>query len=104
MKFLVLPLALVLLTGCGTVRDTLGPIIETREVKVAVPVKCDVKVDMSVQQYADAPSAVLAAPNVFERGRLVLKANKQREARLAAVEPALRLCMGLPPLVEGAPQ
>lgn len=94
MKKLII-LAALALGACGG-RVTMPPpepIIRTVEVKVPVAVPCKALADMGDETaYPDAPAALQAAANIFDRVSLLLQGRVLRDARLAEYQAAKRSC------------
>jgi hypothetical protein len=82
-------LALTLLAACAT--RPAEPILKTVEVKVPVPVTCP---DRRAPQpaYPDTAEALAAAPDLFERVKLLLAGRGLREERLKEDEGQVRAC------------
>ncbi len=95
MKKLLCLLALALLAACAhTPRPAPEPVIVTKEVKVPVAVplpKCSATLPAE-PVYADTPEALNAAPNIFERVKLLLAGRLQRIQRELELEAALGTC------------
>lgn len=82
------PFALAaLLTACSTTPE---PKIEVREVKVAVPVKCDPQPRPQKPTLPDHTTA----PDIFEGVKLLLVRDKLHTAYEGELEAALSGCMG----------
>lgn len=83
-------LILLVLGGCAAAQPE--PIIRTVEVRVPVPVACVVDVPEPV--YSDSREALRAAPNVFERVKLLLAGREERAAHDETERAARRACGG----------
>ncbi|CAN5127916.1 hypothetical protein BH10PSE4_BH10PSE4_04950 [soil metagenome] len=88
-----------LLAGCSaTSRE---PPIKIQIVKVPVPVAC--APDLGPEpSYPDTPEALQAAPNIFERVKLLLAGRIERQQRLAVLGAALKACASLGRMPEPA--
>jgi hypothetical protein len=108
MKRLIVTLgALVLwpLLTAGSCATTGGaePRIEIREVRVPVPVPC-LKADPGpLPAYPDTTEALAAAPDVFERFKLIWAARALRIPDQQADRAQLRACAGMLAPAEGPP-
>jgi hypothetical protein len=79
------------LAGCAHDPTTLEPVVKTETVKVPVPVHC--KPDIGPEPvYPDTPEALKAAPNLYERVKLLLAGRVQRTQRLIELRAALTAC------------
>lgn len=91
-------LALILaLAGCATGgQPRPEPIIQTVEVRVPVDDPACAREAVArlgeAPAYPDTPEALAAAPNLFERIKLLLAARELRGAREAALTDALAAC------------
>lgn len=84
-------LAALALAGCGTTKPP-EPIIRTVEVRVPVPVPC--VIDVLEPVYSDTPEALRAAPDIFERVKLLM-AGRMERAEFDNIERAARqACSG----------
>lgn len=94
-RLMILTLALA---ACSTTPDRPEPIIRT--VEVQVPVDDPACVRQALEElgpppvYPDTPAALVTAPNIYERTRLLLAGRELRMAREAALANALRACSG----------
>lgn len=87
--------ALILIfTGCGQAARP-EPELQIVEVKVPVPAPCDPKVGPD-PAYVDADQALRAAPDLFERVKLLLAGRLQRIAREGELKAGLGVCAGAP--------
>jgi hypothetical protein len=77
----------------GAARPEPEPRIVTVEVPVPVPVKCTPDVGPD-PVYPDTDEAIAAAPNLFERVKLVVAGRLMRIARERELSAALRECRG----------
>lgn len=96
MKHLTLLLA-VALAGCSTTRvERPEPIIKTVEVRVPVDDPACVREAKAklgpAPAYPDTDAALKAAPNLYERVKLVMAGRELRRAREAALAAALEGC------------
>jgi hypothetical protein len=84
------------LAACGHT-PRLEPVIDTVEVQIPIPVPCvsDATPDRPAG-YADTDAALLAAPDMAARYRLLIAGRDQRDARLAEIEPVVEGCRGPP--------
>lgn len=84
----ILPLALFLF-GCGT------PQVQyvTKEVKVAVPVYCNPDIGPT-PNYPDTAEAILGAPDIEARAKLVMAGRTLRKQRESDLNAALTACKG----------
>lgn len=89
-RLAILAAALVL-TGCATTAPE--PRIETRIVEVPVAVSCRVEIGPD-PVYPDSDEALRAAPNTFERVKLLVAGRLLRIAREAELKAALKACTG----------
>jgi len=88
----ILPLAaLFALAACATTPPT--PQIVTKTVQVAVPIACKPDVGPA-PVYPDTDAALKAAPDVFQRVRLLVAGRLERIAREAQLSAALGACEG----------
>jgi hypothetical protein len=79
---------ILFLTACATAGE---PKIVTREVKVPVAVKCSADPGPA-PPYVDTAEALKAAPDLFERVKLLLAGRLQRMAREAELVAANAGC------------
>lgn len=79
----------VSLTACAT--DNPPPPVQTVTVKVPVPVPCDPHLSPS-PVYADSDAAIRAAPDLFERVKLLVAGRLQRIARERELQAAVEGC------------
>lgn len=86
--------ALLLLTSCSSVpTPPPEPVVVTKEVKVAVPVPCAALEKIGAEpDYPDTDKALAAAPNLFERVKLLLQGRLMRVERLAQYNVAKVTC------------
>lgn len=85
-------LLVLLLAGCAAQAPP-EPIIITKEVKVAVPVQCSALESIGAEpDYPDTDQALAAAPNLFERVKLLLQGRIMRADRLAQYHVAKVTC------------
>ncbi len=82
---------LLALTACATVPPT--PQIVTKTVKVAVPVACKPALG-AAPAYPDVDAALKAAPDVYQRVKLLVAGRLERIAREAELNAALAACEG----------
>lgn len=69
------------------------PIIRTVEIKVPVPIPCPALEKLGAEPvYPDTDAALKAAPNLYERVKLLMAGRVLRIARGAAVGAALASC------------
>jgi len=88
----VLPcLGVLVLAACATTPPT--PRIVTKTVQVAVPVSCKPAI-APAPAYPDTDAALKAAPDVFQRVRLLVAGRLERIAREAELNAALDACAG----------
>lgn len=84
----------LLLAGCAHPIERPDPIIQVREVKVPVVQPCPALEALgAAPAYPDTDAALAAAPNLFERVKLLLAGRvlrAQREASVAATVAACR--------------
>ena len=83
--------ALLTLTACATTPPT--PQIVTKTVQVAVPVACRPAIG-AAPAYPDTDPALKAAPDVYQRVRLLVAGRLERVAREAELTAALSACEG----------
>lgn len=90
-------IAALALAGCA---HTPEPEIRTVEVKVPVDDPACAREAVArlgaASAYPDTPEAIRAAPNLFERVKLILAGRELRIAREAALEDALEACADQP--------
>lgn len=89
-RFAIIAVALVL-TGCAT--TAAEPRIEVRTVEVPVTVSCKVEIGPD-PAYPDSDEALRAAPNTFERVKLLVAGRLLRIAREREISAALKACTG----------
>lgn len=91
---------MILLAGCTTTQHIPEPIIKIQEVKVPVDDPACAREAVArlgdAPAYPDTPEALRAAPNLFERVKLLLAGRELRIAREAAVADALKACADQP--------
>ena len=87
MRLAILVVAALTLTACAATPE---PKIEVREVKVAVPVKCDPQ-PRPVKPALPDPTT---APDIFEGVKRLLVRDKLRAAYEGELEAALSGCIG----------
>jgi len=93
-RLLACALLALLLIGCAT--PPTPPVrVVTQEVKVAVPVPCAPRLGPE-PDYPDTEAALLAAPNIFERVKLLVAGRLLRIQRDAEKTAALNECRGAP--------
>lgn len=97
MKRIAILAACLALAACGTTRiERPEPIIRTVEVKVPVDDPACAREAVArlgeAPAYPDTPEALRAAPNLFERVKLLLAGRELRIAREAALKDALEAC------------
>lgn len=83
------------LAACGGERPPVEPIVRTVRVEVPVPTSCALKVGPR-PDYPDGDAALAAAPDLFERVKLLLAGRGMRQSREAELEAALAPCGELP--------
>lgn len=83
-------LALLALAACATT----PPRIETRVVEVKVPVPVPCAVDVPPPVYSDTDEALRAAPDIFERVKLLLAGRLERDAHDQTEIAARAACNG----------
>lgn len=90
-------IAALALAGCA---HTPEPEIRTVEVKVPVDDPACAREAVArlgdAPAYPDTPEAIRAAPNLFERVKLILAGRELRIAREAAITDALEACADRP--------
>ena len=87
-KIFAMFFAALALAACATAP---APRIVTREVEIPVAVACAADPGPA-PAYADAPAAVIAAGDIFERVKLLLAGRAERDARLSELGAALAGC------------
>jgi len=85
------PVALLALSACATTPP--APQIVTKTVQVAVPVACKPTIGPA-PAYPDTDLALKAAPDVYQRVRLLVAGRLERVAREAELTAALSACEG----------
>ena len=90
----LLALGLLSLAACATAPPT--PQIVTKTVQVAVPVACTPAIG-AAPAYPDTDAALKAAPDVFQRVRLLVAGRLERIAREAQLTASLGACEGAGP-------
>ena len=89
---LVAVAVIAILTSCASTPPP-TPRIQTVEVKVAVPVECEALTRLGPEpDYPDSDAELKAAPDLFERVKLLLQGRYLRLARLAQYEAARASC------------
>lgn len=83
-------LALLTLTACAST----PPRVEVRTVTVQVPVAVPCVVDVPAPVYSDTDEALLAAPDLFERVKLLLAGRIERAAHDNVETAARAACNG----------
>lgn len=83
-------LALLALTACASA----PPRVEVRTVTVQVPVAVPCIVDVAAPVYSDTDEALLAAPDLFERVKLLLAGRIERAAHDNVETAARAACNG----------
>ena len=92
MRRLILALALsATLTACAT--RPAEPILKTVEVKVPAAIACPDR-RAPAPSYPDTADALAAAPDLFERVKLLLAGRELRDQRLKEDEGQVRACGG----------
>ena len=79
-----------LLGACATARPP-EPQIVTQEVKVPVPTPCAAQAPAR-PAFADDQPAIKAAPDIFERTKLLLAGREQRDGYIGQLEAANSAC------------
>ncbi|ESQ85396.1 hypothetical protein AEAC466_04320 [Asticcacaulis sp. AC466] len=92
MKRFVLP-AILTLTGCQTC-PVPDPIYRTVEVQTPIAVSCVPHNLSASPTYSDTEAALKAAPDGAARYKLKIEAGRQKDARLAELEPVIAGCRG----------
>lgn len=96
MRIFAIALCMVLAACSTTGRAPPEPIIRTVEIKVPVddPACARAAVESlgAAPAYPDTPEAIQAAPNLFERVKLLLAGRAMRKAREEALADALKAC------------
>jgi hypothetical protein len=85
--------ALLALTACATTPP--APQIVTKTVQVAVPVACKPAIGPA-PAYPDTDAALKAAPDVYQRVKLLVAGRLERIAREMELTAALGACEGPP--------
>ena len=85
------PVALLALSACATTPP--APQIVTKTVQVAVPVACRPAIG-AAPAYPDTDPALKAAPDVYQRVKLLVAGRLERIAREAELTAALSACEG----------
>lgn len=89
--FVALIMGFLCTAGCGTTGGI--PLIQPQIVKVAVPVPCPALKKLGPEPtYPDTPQALKAAPNIFERLKLLLAGRLLRIERDAEKSAVLAAC------------
>jgi hypothetical protein len=84
-------LSLLALAACATTPP--APQIVTKTVQVAVPVACNPAIG-AAPAYPDTDAALKAAPDVYQRVKLLVAGRLERIAREAELSAALSACEG----------
>lgn len=85
-------LLLILVAGCSATPPP-EPIVRTVEVKVPVPQPCKALGELGAEPvYPDSDAALVAAPDLFERVKLLLQGRLLRQARLTQYQAAGASC------------
>ena len=84
-------LSLLALAACATTPP--APQIDTKTVQVAVPVACNPAIGPE-PAYPDTDAALKAAPDVYQRVKLLVAGRLERIAREAELSAALSACEG----------
>jgi hypothetical protein len=84
----------IALAACATAPE---PKIEVREVKVAVPVRCDPQPRPVKPDFPDTDEAIKGAPDIFVEAQLYKAGRKLRIPYERELEAALSGCTGDPP-------
>lgn len=93
MKVAIVACALLLGACAHGQRPPPEPVIRTIEVQVPVIVPCKALVELDDSlSYPDTPTALRAAPNIFERVRLILQGRELRAAQLQKYRAAKGSC------------
>lgn len=79
------------LAACGGESPPVEPLVRTVRVEVPVPTSCALKVGPK-PDYPDGDEALRAAPDLFERVKLLLAGRGMRQSREAELEAALAPC------------
>jgi hypothetical protein len=90
----IIPLSLLALAACATTPP--APQIVTKTVQVAVPVNCKPAIGPA-PAYPDTDAALKAAPDVYQRVRLLVAGRLERIAREAELTAGLSACEGAGP-------
>lgn len=86
-------LLVVLLVGCAGQQERPEPEVRTVEVKVEVPIRCKALDDLGAEpEYPDTDAALKAAPNIFERTKLLVRGRLLRVGRLGQYQAARASC------------
>jgi hypothetical protein len=85
-------IAALTLSGCATAPPE--PQIVTKLVNVPVAVKCVPDPAPVAPVYADSPAALAAAPNVFERVKLIMVGKMQRDGFIGELSAVVKACGG----------
>lgn len=89
-------IALLALAGCAGQADLTPPaepVVQIKEVRVAVPVACGALAKLGPEpDYADTDTALLAAPDIFEQARILAKGRLQRIKRASEYLAARVAC------------
>jgi len=79
----------IALASCAT-----APTVQIRTVEVQVPVAVPCPVSLPDPAYSDTDAALLAAPNIFERVKLLLAGREERAAQDQMERAARTACEG----------
>lgn len=86
-------LPLLLLAGCQSGPQLTEPRIEIQRVEVPVPVPCGASEAAGpVPAMPDTEAAIRAAPNLFERVKLLMAGRELRNTWIAGATDAMRAC------------
>lgn len=83
-------LALLTLGACASA----PPRVDVRTVTVQVPVAVPCVVDVPAPVYSDTDEALLAAPDLFERVKMLLAGRVERDAHAEVMTAARAACNG----------
>ena len=85
----LLLIPMLALASCAT-----APTVQIRTVEVQVPVAVPCPVSLPDPTYSDTDAALLAAPNIFERVKLLLAGREERAAQDQMERAARTACEG----------
>jgi len=89
-----LGMLMLMLSACASTPP--APQIVTKTVQVAVPVACKPAID-TPPAYPDTDAALKAAPDVYQRVKLLVAGRLERISREAELTAALAACEGASP-------